>query len=94
MKLWLLKPAENLTQGDNPWEPWFDKIFGFVIRSDIEGKARQLAHQNAGCENDNEFLGAKVSNTTTPWLDPKYSTCRELNQDGESEVILVDERTA
>jgi hypothetical protein len=42
MKLFLLRPKENLL-GENPWEPWYDKCFGEVVRAKNEIEARQLA---------------------------------------------------
>lgn len=90
MKLWLLKAQENLPDGDDPWEPWYDKSFGFVVRAETEERARQLAHNNAGDENLGEFLRTKIADTKQPWLDSKYSQCAELLQDGEAEMVLQD----
>ena len=36
MRLWLLRPQEGLIEGDNPWDPWYDKAFGFVVRAETE----------------------------------------------------------
>ena len=83
MKLWLLSPIENLQ--DSPWEPWYDKVFGFVIRAETEMEARRIADENYGDEN---FEGSK------PWLHSEFSTCIELTPDGESELILRDKRMA
>lgn len=77
--LWLLRPVADLPAGDDPWEPWFDKSFGFVICAETEQEARRIAHENAGDENRNVFCQKKTSNTTTPWLDPRYSTCKSLS---------------
>jgi len=90
MKLWILRPQENLPENENPWDPWYDKVFGFVIRAETEVDARKLAHKEAGDENRGEFLNSKIANTTTPWLDEKYSTCVELTAEGESDVIIRD----
>jgi len=81
MKLWLLRPA-LLPEGNDPWEPWYDKAFGFVIRAETEGEARELAHDNAGDEN--------LEGIITPWLDKKYSTCIELTEEGEIGMVLRD----
>jgi hypothetical protein len=51
MTLWLLRPVENLPIDDNPWDPWYDKAFGFVILAETEADARALADKNAGDEN-------------------------------------------
>lgn len=94
MKIWLLRPVDGLAKNDNPWEPWFEKAFGFVVRADSEAEARLLAHAEGGDENRGEFLFGKTSETTQPWMDVKYSTCVELTAEGASEVVLVDFRQA
>lgn len=88
MKLWFLYPNEVLPLGDNPWEPWYDKVFSLVIRAPSEAVARQYAHTHAGEENKNEFLDRIISNTTIPWLDSKYSVCEELLPEGKPGVII------
>ncbi len=88
MKLWILRPVENLPDSDNPWEPWYDKVFGFVVRAATEKEAREMANAEGGDEKRGEFLGNKIANTTSPWLDPKYSTCERLTQDGEAGVLM------
>jgi len=93
MKLWLLRPIEGL-EDNNPWEPWYDKSLGFVVREETEDQARQFAHANAGDENRGMFLGWQISNTKTPWLDAKYSTCEELTAEGDPGVIMQDFRAA
>jgi hypothetical protein len=90
MKLWLLRPVKTLDKGDNPWEPWYDKAFGFVVRAKDEQEARQFAHEDAGRENRGTFLGVKTANTASPWLDPAYSTCVVLTARGEKGVIIQD----
>jgi hypothetical protein len=92
--LWLLRPVDNLPDSDNPWHPWYDKCFGFVVRANSEEKARTLAHRNGGDENRGEFLDLQVANSTTPWLDPQYSTCEKLEESGISEIVISDYRSA
>jgi len=77
MKLYHLYPKANI-KGQSPWEPWYDKVFGFVIRANNEEEARELANENGGCE------------TGDPWLDPNYSECIELKEEGEVEVVIID----
>lgn len=84
MKLWLLRPVKDLPDGDNPWEPWYDKCFGFVVRAKTEDDARQIAHAEAGDEN----------RKSTPWLDPKYSTCEPLVNKGDAGMIIQDVASA
>ena len=43
MELWILRAMENLPKFDDPWEPWYNKAFGFVIRAGNEESARRLA---------------------------------------------------
>ena len=81
MKLWILRPAGNLPETDNPWEPWYDKNFGFVIRAETEARAREIADRNAGDEN---------RDANHPWLNARYSTCVELLPDGQDDVLIID----
>ena len=90
MKLWILKPVDNLTKGDDPWEPWYDKAFGFVVRAETEDEAREFAHAEAGDENRGEFLSTKTANTNQPWKDAKYSTCAELTAEGGAGIVMQD----
>lgn len=81
MKLWLLEPLEdterNYHQPGSPWDPWYDKAFGFVVRAESEADARALANEEHGDEGD-------------AWLDPALSKCVELTADGEPGVVLRD----
>ena len=90
MELWILEPARNLPGDDNPWEPWFDKSFGFIVRAETEKEARQIAHKNQGDEGCGEFLGRKIAESVSPWLDSKYSTCSVLTSEGKAEMIMQD----
>jgi len=86
MKLWLLRPNES---NHSPWEPWYDKAFGFVVRAETEERAREIANENGGNE-----IG-KISNHVyrtggDPWLDPILSSCIELNADGDERMIIRD----
>jgi len=86
MKLWLLGPIH--TKGDDPWEPWYDKAFGFVIRAETGLRARVVADENGGYENRGE--SRTTTQTKNPWLDPKYSTCNELSPNGPEELVIRD----
>lgn len=83
MKLWILKPKQSLEKNDNPWEPWYDKNHGFVIRAESENDARKIAHNEAGDENNSKF-------SKEPWLDSKYSSCDVLLEDGEAGLIMEE----
>jgi len=78
MKLWILKPIDP----DNaPWDPWYDKAFGFVVRAETEADARSLAGEQAG---------TKKSKDLDPWADHGLSTCEELTAEGEAGVVIQD----
>ena len=79
MKLWLLRPITKKKGG--PWDPWYDKSFGFVVRAETEEKAREIADENAGDENHDE---------KHPWLNSYYSVCEELLKKGKEEIIMKD----
>lgn len=86
MKLYLLKPIENLEI--DFWDPWYDKAFGFVVRAETEFEARNIANDNCGDE-DRTFLEGN-----SPWLSAEFSKCTELSADGKSEMILRDLHSA
>lgn len=94
MKLWLLRPNKNLNHDDDPWEPWYDKCFGFVIRAEHESIARKIASYHGGDENDSYVIGDHEVINRKAWLDPKYSSCIELSVDGPAEIIINDFRSA
>jgi hypothetical protein len=78
MKLWLLEPKDDLPFYSNPWDPWYDKAFGFVVRAADEKDAREIA---AG------FSGDEGSG---PWLNAALTSCAEVLPDGDPGVILRD----
>lgn len=90
MKIWELRPVIGLEDGDNPWDPWYDKSFGFVVIAEDEASARRIAHENSGDENRGCFLGKETAKTKAPWMDGKYSTCAELVADGEPRLVMQD----
>jgi hypothetical protein len=89
-KLWILRPSEGRKPDDDPWNPWYDKAFGFVVSAPDEATARTLANSEAGDENYGTFMGREVSRTKTPWLDPHYSTCVELVPPEAPGIIMRD----
>lgn len=74
MKLYLLKAKE----GDELWEPWYDKSFGHVVRAKNEKQARKIASVKRGDEG------------VDAWLNPEHSTCEILSPRGEEELIITD----
>lgn len=81
MKLYLLRPIDDLSEA---WTPWYDKTFGFVIRAKNEHDARLAASLN----DQSRYLAVDC------WLDDKQAYCVELKQDGDPEVIMADEHWA
>jgi hypothetical protein len=75
MKLWLLRPVDETLE---PWMPWYDRMFGFVVRAKDERTARRLASSRAGDE------GPEA------WLAADHSTCVEVKPDGPEEVLMED----
>lgn len=93
MKLWLLQARTDLPEGDDPWNPWYDKTFAMVVRAKDEQHARALAHTAGADENRGSFLNAKSADTQTPWLQDKYSTCEPLvARVGPAGVLITDHR--
>lgn len=90
MKLWLLRPAEGLERNEDPWEPYYEKTFGFVVRAASAEDARQIADRNSGNENQPKYRGNELVHEKHPWLDERLSTCTELCADGEPGVIIQD----
>jgi len=95
MKLWLLRPKSNNLPEDeyhNPWFPWYDKCFGFVVRAETELEARKIAQENAGDEKNN-YRGSNVFGKKA-WLDKTLSSCEELRENGEKGMIIKDYHSA
>ena len=97
-RLWLLRPhAEVLERKSHPWRPWFEKVFGVVVRAANETDARALAQAEAGSEGVGVYreLGcAQEEKAAAVWLDPTKTACEMLEVDGPPAVILVDRREA
>ena len=91
MKLWLLRPVGGLPTKENPWEPWYDKAFDFVVRAKDEEHARLFAHENGGGENNSGRYGEGLC---SPWFDARFSTCTVLTAAGERGVIIQDYHAA
>jgi hypothetical protein len=86
MKLWLLEPIRPFNRRAesqyNPWEPWYDKAFGFVIRAETEVEARIIASKNHGDEGEDA------------WLSSELASCIPLRNAGDPGVILRSFRSA
>jgi hypothetical protein len=75
MKLWILRPGDDSLP---PWIPYYDRIFGFVIRAQSEDAARSLAASTCREEGPDA------------WLSSRSSSCIELPVDGPAGVIMED----
>ena len=88
MKIFHLFPKENI-EGENPWSPWYDKAFGFVVRAENEEEARKLANEKGGDETG-EISHSIYRTGGDPWLDANFSECVELTEEGNKGVIICD----
>lgn len=80
MKLWILRPVEELDD-DNPWDPIYDKTFGFVIRAETEDQARSIAHSNGRDENANTVLDDPDSSVKKTMERSRiFDVCRIIGQ--------------
>ena len=92
---WLLQPRERFVnddtrrQADNPWEPWYDLCFGFVVRAETEEAARACAQDEANDRHEH-----MPEPPTGQWIDARYSSCTLLADEGEEGIVLVDQHRA
>jgi hypothetical protein len=95
-KIWLLRPVEGLAEDNSPWDPWYDKAFGFVVVAYTEAQAREIANTNGGDEKYESSYGLNRIFDKSPtviinvWLDSKYTTCIELTPDYKEELVMRD----
>jgi hypothetical protein len=86
-KLWLLRPRDEvLARSSHPWTPWYDKVFGLVVRGESEVEARELAQGAAGNEGLGIYhaLGCDDEETAVGvWLQPRYTACDVLRRRGQ-----------
>ena len=95
MKLWLLRPVKNRMQfnGKDPWSPWYDKAFGFIIAAPDEETARKLANDNGGDETG-KISRAIYRTGGDAWLDGNLSVCRELVAEGDEAYVIMQDFAA
>ena len=79
MALYKLEPR---FENGGAWKPWYDKMFGAIVRAESEQAARELLASNPRDE------GAAC------WLDPTQSVCVEVVAVGPPEVIVRDVHSA
>ncbi len=95
-KLWLLRPREDLSKTDNPWEPWYNRAFGFVVRAETEAEARRMPirgkkhSRHDGTSFYMSETGDEIRGQVDVWTDRKYTTCTELTNEGEPGIIIRD----
>lgn len=80
MKLWKLE----LNEDEHDW----DRAHGFVVRAPNAKAARKIVTEPYS-ENAAVFKHTGAEGPE-PWLDPKRSSCVEIQQDGPAEVLLRD----
>jgi len=80
MKTFILRPRRDLDENNNPWEPWYNKSFGFIIRAENEKEAREIAQESGGDETNKKRKA---------WGE-RYSTCVELEAITDKGVIMQD----
>ena len=68
--------AKERRQHDNRW-PGYVSCLAYIVRAEDEPQARQMAAE------DREGMETKEN-----WLLPKWTTCVELTNEGNAEVIL------
>jgi hypothetical protein len=93
-----LRPHPQLLQRKrHPWRPWFDKVFGMVVRARSEVEARALAQGTAGNEGLGLYLRLGFADeeiAVDVWLDSTLTACEVLDSHGPSAVILIDRQHA
>jgi hypothetical protein len=98
MKLWLLTPRPAvLRRAENPWRPWYDKVFAVVVRAESEARARELVQEHAGHEGlgiHQAFGMLEDEPVITVWIDEEYTRCVRLRPQGKEGVIVLDRREA
>jgi len=72
--VWVLRPRDDRPDDDDPWDPWYDKCFGMVIRAETEAEAREVAQDNAECE-----VGYGKDKPEV-WTDPDISDCVPIEE--------------
>lgn len=83
MKIYILRP---IISGGEPWSPWYDKAFGFVVCAETSEEARHLAQEAGGDEVWENFHSTKNS----VWTNPSLTICKELVAGDEAKIIMRD----
>jgi hypothetical protein len=86
--IWILEKRDDLPDGDDPWEPWYDRCFGLVIEASDESSARAIAHESCVTDYQTILRDRQV------FLDPMYTKCLKLEPTGHERTILADFRSS
>ena len=95
MELYLLEPKDKykndeVDNKENPWSPWYDKTFGFVIAAESEKEARKIADKR----NHKWYSSHGSKHYEGLWLDDNYAKCINLKNINDKGIVLSDERWA
>ena len=82
MQLYLLEPTK--LGKETVWEPWYNKIFGFVIQAASYKDARKLAADNSQDEGGGVWLNTNLTTCK------KLTNCRKLAVKKKAKVIMQD----
>lgn len=87
MNLYHLEPRAPKRK---PWDPWYDKCFGFVIRAETESQARLMASVQSGDEDG--LMSKEEKKKDSVWLAPHLTVCHEIayNVSGKEDTIIRD----
>lgn len=96
--IWVLRPRDDRDCEWDPWSPWYDKNFGFIVTAETEEEAREIAQNNAGDETtrvtgDPFGDGREYERGVPVWTDPELSICAPIQEYTESEgagVLMED----
>lgn len=89
MKLWVLEPRENLPAGRDPWFRAWESARSYVVRAESEDAARSLVSKNANGDECKILVINGAETRIIPWADPELTSCTEIAQDGEEEIIAI-----
>lgn len=79
-KLFILEKRQGIKWDKDPWHRQYEAYHAFVVRAESEQKARELAHNCRGDENQSGL---------NPWLNREYTSCKELKAGGGSGVVII-----
>jgi hypothetical protein len=94
--IWVLRPRDNRDGDWDPWNPWYDKIFGLIVAAETEEEARETAQENSGDETRKSRVHDDVFESErdiSVWTDAKFSTCvpiEEYVEETGDDVLMKD----